>query len=280
MARKKLQTFSADDAGDEYTPSVRTLKVADISDDKKKKQNVSGNKSGTEQSTDKKKPAKKIKKDDRKAAAEPKIESESNSNLSKPAKQKKEEKHISKKYNEPVSAKKLTSENKGSVSGDLIRAKTEPLDRDAVVHLVGFKIGEEEFGIEIQKVQEINRITEITRVPRTPDYVLGVINLRGKVIPVINMRARFGFDNNDLTKDSRIIVLELQDHVIGILVDAVTEVIRLPSGTVEPPPNLATNVETDYISGVGKLDDRLLILLDIDKVFTSEQVDKFAEAAA
>ena len=281
MARKKLQVFSADDAGDKYIPSVKSLKGSDISAEKNEDKKKPVNKSIENISRKDKKPVKKVSKKEEIRKVKPEPETTPIPKPVKSAAPRKEEKKNRIINSKVPSAKKTMPQNRDTVSKDLNRVKAESLNNsDAVVQLVGFKIGDEEFGIEIQKVREINRTTEITRVPRTPEYVLGVINLRGNVIPVINMRSRFGFNNKDAGKDSRIIVLELKDNVIGILVDSVTEVIRLPSGTVEPPPNLSTNVETDYISGVGKLEDRLLILLDIDKVFTSEQMDKFAEAAA
>ncbi|MCD6115373.1 purine-binding chemotaxis protein CheW [bacterium] len=281
MARKKLQTFSADDAGDKYIPSVKTLKGADITAEKNEDKKKSVNKSIEAISRKDKKPVKKVSKKEEIRKVKPEHETVPDPKPVKSAASQKEGEKNRNINSKVTSAKKTVSQNRDTISKDLNKVKSESLNNsDAVVQLVGFKIGDEEFGIEIQKVREINRTTEITRVPRTPEYVLGVINLRGNVIPVINMRTKFGFNNKNAGKDSRIIVLELKDNVIGILVDSVTEVIRLPSGTVEPPPNLSTNVETAYINGVGKLEDRLLILLDIDKVFTSEQMDKFAEAAA
>jgi len=145
---------------------------------------------------------------------------------------------------------------------------------DSLVQLVGFCLGQEEFGIDIRKVQEINRMVEITSVPRTPEFVMGVINLRGKVIPVINLRSRFGLPPKDRDKNTRIIVVEVQNRVMGMLVDSVSEVLRIPASTIVPPPDIVAGVDTDYIRGVGKLKDRLLILLDMDKVISQEEVDR------
>jgi len=265
MARKKLQSFSADDAGDSYVPTVKTLKGSDVPDRKSAPETKKG-KSKNVEIKSREKPVQQ-KKDTKKE----KIALKKEEVVPKSVKEVKQEKPAA-----PKPAAERPAEVK-KIDNDLQKAKAVAAETDQIIQLVGFKIENEEFGLEIQKVQEINRVSEITRVPRTPEFILGVINLRGKVIPVINMRTRFGFNDKPVDRDSRIIVLELQDRVIGILVDSVTEVIRLESGTIEPPPNFATNIGTDYISGVGKLSDRLIVLLDIDKVFTSEQVDKFAE---
>lgn len=144
---------------------------------------------------------------------------------------------------------------------------------DELLQLVTFSIGEEEFGVNILKVQEINRTMEITKVPRAPAFVEGVINLRGKVIPIIDLRRRFGLVSKPEDKDTRIIVIEINNIIVGFVVDAVSEVLRIPASTVEPPPPVVAGVESDYISGVGKLKDRLLIMLDLDKILSSEDID-------
>jgi len=141
-----------------------------------------------------------------------------------------------------------------------------------LLQLVTFSIGEEEFGVDILKVQEIIRTMEITKIPRTQDFVEGVINLRGKVIPIIDLRQRFGLDSKSHDKDTRIIVIEINMMIVGFVVDAVSEVLRIPASTVEPPPPVVAGLESDYISGVGKLHDRLLILLDLDKLLSCEDL--------
>ncbi|MBD5608145.1 MAG: chemotaxis protein CheW [Desulfovibrio sp.] len=144
---------------------------------------------------------------------------------------------------------------------------------DELLQLVTFSIGEEEFGVNILKVQEINRTMEITKVPRAPAFVEGVINLRGKVIPIIDLRSRFGLSSKPEDKDTRIIVIEINSIIVGFVVDAVSEVLRIPASTVEPPPPVVAGVESDYISGVGKLKERLLIMLDLDKLLSTEDID-------
>jgi len=141
-----------------------------------------------------------------------------------------------------------------------------------LLQLVTFGIGEEEFGIDILKVQEIIRTMAITKVPNSPPYVEGVINLRGKVIPVIDLRGRFNMEYRSHDSHTRIIVLQIHGMIVGFVVDEVSEVLRIQSNTVEPPPPVVSGIESEYIKGVGKLDDRLLILLDLDKIISVEEL--------
>jgi len=146
-----------------------------------------------------------------------------------------------------------------------------------LIQLVTFSIGEEEFGVDILKVQEIIRTMEITKVPKAPPFVEGVINLRGNVIPIIDLRKRFGLDTREHDKHTRIIVIEIHNMIVGFVVDAVSEVLRIPANTVEPPPPVVSGLESEYISGVGKLEDRLLILLDLDRLLSGEEKSKLAQ---
>ncbi|MDR3541387.1 MAG: chemotaxis protein CheW [Desulfosporosinus sp.] len=136
--------------------------------------------------------------------------------------------------------------------------------------LVTFCLGSEEFGVDIMRVQEIIRIPPITRVPKAPIYVEGVINLRGNVIPVISLRTRFGMTRVEETDLSRIIVLQVQTKVFGIEVDAVTEVLRIDSDGIEPPPPIALGMDSQFIRGVGKIGERLLIILELDQIMGGE----------
>lgn len=145
---------------------------------------------------------------------------------------------------------------------------------DELLQLVTFSIGEEEFGVDILKVQEIIRTMEITKVPRAPAFVEGVINLRGKVIPIIDLRRRFNLAPKTHDKNTRIIDCVINNILVGFVVDAVAEVLRIPSNTVEPPPPVVAGIGSDYISGVGQLKDRLLIMLDLDKLLSSEDMEK------
>ena len=135
-----------------------------------------------------------------------------------------------------------------------------------ILQLVSFNVGNEEFGVDILKVQEINRIMEITEVPNSPHYIEGVVNLRGRVIPVINLRAKLGMPSIEYDNNTRIIVVELNGSIVGFIVDKVSEVLRIPKSITEAPPEMALGINTDYITSVAKVDARLLILIDLEKV--------------
>jgi purine-binding chemotaxis protein CheW len=140
-----------------------------------------------------------------------------------------------------------------------------------MLQLVSFKLKEEEFGVDILQVQEIIRMQEITHVPNAPDFVEGVINLRGRVIPIVDLRKRFGLEHKEHGSATRIIVVMIGQVTVGLIVDEVSEVLRIPEDTVEPPPPIVAGIESDYIKGVGKLEDRLLILLDLNKILSREE---------
>lgn len=142
-----------------------------------------------------------------------------------------------------------------------------PRGSEQQLQLVTFGLGSEEFAVDILAVQEINRMMALTRVPQSPPEVEGVINLRGKIIPVIDLRKRFGMDASTQSEQSRIIVVEVAGRVLGFIVDRVSEVLRISSSIVEPAPAMTTGVDSDFVSGVGKLPDRLLILLDLNRLF-------------
>ncbi len=148
---------------------------------------------------------------------------------------------------------------------------------DQLLQLVTFSTGDEEFGVDILKVQEIILPMAITKVPKAPEFVEGVINLRGKVIPVIDLRRRFGLKSKAQDKYTRIIVIEINQMIVGFVVDSISEVLRIPANTVEPPPPVVAGLESEYISGVGKLEDRLLILLDLDRLLSREDVEALGQ---
>jgi purine-binding chemotaxis protein CheW len=134
------------------------------------------------------------------------------------------------------------------------------------LQLVSFLLGAEEYGLDILLVQEIIRMTNITGVPQVPDFVEGVINLRGRVIPVIDLRKRFGLPAHASSHDSRIVVVSADHDTIGLIVDAVSEVVRVPSEALEPPPDLLAGTATEFVRGMAKLDDRLIMHLDVARV--------------
>ena len=148
---------------------------------------------------------------------------------------------------------------------------------DELLQLVTFSTGDGEFGVDILRVQEIIRIMEITRIPRSPEFVEGVINLRGKVVPIIDLRRRFSMHTRQHDSDTRIIVIEISGVIVGFVVDAVSEVLRIPIDTVEPAPPVVAGFDSDYISGVCKLHDRLLILLDLDRLLSAGDVEILAD---
>ncbi len=156
----------------------------------------------------------------------------------------------------------------GKTSSKLTQQKNDLdlLGSEDVYQLVTFTLGDEVYGIDILAVQEIIRMQNITEIPRTSDYVEGVINLRGKVIPVIDLRKRFNLLISEESKDTRIIVVEIENKIIGMIVDSVSKVLRLPSSYVEPPSPIVGGVDSNYIKGVGKLNDMLVIILDLSKI--------------
>jgi len=142
------------------------------------------------------------------------------------------------------------------------------------LQIVIFDLAGETYGADIQAVQAIVRMQQITRIPQAPPAVEGVINLRGKVNPVMDLRKRFGLNATEETKDSRIVIVNIGDQDVGLIVDAVAEVTRIPLDSIEPPSDVVSTVETDYISGIAKFEDRMIILLDLDKVMAGTQVDR------
>lgn len=148
-----------------------------------------------------------------------------------------------------------------------------------ILQLVSFMIGNEEYAVDIFYVKEINRLSHITKVPNAPEFIEGVINLRGRIIPVIDLRVRMSLPKKAHDKDSRIIVIEDDNLLVGFLVDAVKEVIRIPKNITEEPPEIVSSVKTDFISSVGKLEDRLLILIDLKKILSKDEQDHLKNIA-
>src|SRR5258708_25798458 len=145
------------------------------------------------------------------------------------------------------------------------------------LHIVGFRIGRETFGVPVGMVHEIVGVPEITAVPEAPDYVEGVINLRGKIVPVVDLRRRFGEMEIKSTKKNRIRVAEVENKMVGLMVDAGSEVMKLPEGDVEPPPNVFEEGELNYVTGVGKLSGRLIILVDLTRILQKGELRRLGE---
>ena len=145
--------------------------------------------------------------------------------------------------------------------------------KDSVIQLVNFLIDDEEYGVEVLKVREIIRMTDVTRVPNAPDFVDGVFNLRGKVIPIISLRKRLSLPVVDNDSRTRIIVLDIGNMLTGILVDSVSEVIRITENDIQPAPAAITcNIDTDLFVGLVNRDNRIFILLNFDNMLTREEV--------
>ena len=144
----------------------------------------------------------------------------------------------------------------------------EHQDTGSEMQLVVFDLASEYYGVDIGDVREIIRMQAVTRVPGAPPFVEGIINLRGQVIPVVDLRKRLDLAVNEQTADSRIVWVTINEQDVGVIVDAVTEVLRIPVSSIEPPSSMVSNVNSDYLRGIAKLESRLIILLDLGKVLT------------
>lgn len=147
------------------------------------------------------------------------------------------------------------------------------------LQLVGFRIGDETFGVRIGSVREIVRVPEITSVPNAQETIEGVINLRGKIIPVVDLRKRFGQVEITADKKNRILVVELDNKLVGLIVNSASEVLKIPPSEIESPGSVFADGESSYVTGVGKLKGRLIILLDISKLLHRTEFKKLEEAA-
>jgi purine-binding chemotaxis protein CheW len=145
--------------------------------------------------------------------------------------------------------------------------------------VVGFRIGNETYGVRIGAVREIVRVPEITIVPNAPNSIEGVINLRGKIIPVMDLRKRFGSSAVEADKKNRILVVELEGKLLGLIVSSASEVLKIPPSEIEPPGSVFAEGESSYVTGVGKLKGRLVILLDIARLLRQSEFKKVEEVA-
>lgn len=150
----------------------------------------------------------------------------------------------------------------------------------ALRHIVGFRIGRETFGVPISMVHEIVRVPDITSVPEAPSYVEGVINLRGKIISVVDLRKRFGEKEITVHKKNRILVAEVEGKIVGLIVDSASEVLKIPETAVDLPPNVFEEGELNYVTGVGKLNTRLIILIDLNKILQKGELRRLEELTA
>lgn len=138
--------------------------------------------------------------------------------------------------------------------------------------LVVFELGTERFGVDISAVESIMKMQSITRIPHAPSFVEGITNLRGSVLPIIDLRKRFGIDQTDTSNNTRIVIVAFGGIKVGMIVDGVSEVLTITDDVIEPPPPMVSTVDTSFITGIAKVDTRLIILLDLAKVLSMDEV--------
>lgn len=153
----------------------------------------------------------------------------------------------------------------------------DSVKHDELIQLVSFMLAEEEYGVEVLKVREIIRMPTITKMPNVPQHVEGIVNLRGKVIPIISMRRRFNLMESENNSQTRIIIMDVAGSLTGFIVDAVSEVIRIHSSEIQPPPAMMRSggIEQEFITGVFNHADRLLVIMDIDRMFSDDERESF-----
>ena len=146
--------------------------------------------------------------------------------------------------------------------------------------IVVFELANEHYGVDIASVESIVKLQSITSVPQAPGFVEGVTNLRGTVLPVIDLRKRFGLQARDTSKDNRIVVVSLNKTKVGMIVDSVSEVLRIPEETIEPAPPMVTSINSSFITGIAKVEQKLIILLDLAKILSQKEETKISKLEA
>lgn len=169
---------------------------------------------------------------------------------------------------------------------DLEREPIEPIEREdledaeideGTTNLVTFRLGSGEYAIDIMQAKEIIKMEKITLIPNAPYFVEGVINLRGNIIPIIDLKKRFNLEESEGDKNTGIIIAKIEDVDMGIMIDSVSKVVSMPNSDIQPPPSMLQGIRQRYIKGVGKMEDKLLVVLDLDKLFTNEEDDSASE---
>lgn len=148
------------------------------------------------------------------------------------------------------------------------------------LQVVSFRLHDEEYAIEITKVKEIILVEGVTRVPQMPAFIEGIINLRGNVIPVLDLRKRFELPGAALSEQSRIVVTRMESRIVGLIVDSVSQVMKIPKSKIQPPPQTIAGLAGEYLVGIGKMDDRMILLLDIEKILSSGEKTSLPRAEA
>jgi purine-binding chemotaxis protein CheW len=154
------------------------------------------------------------------------------------------------------------------------------LMNDGVLEALAFKLGNEEYGIKILKVQEIRGYEAVTRIASAPEHVKGVVNLRGTIVPIVDMRIKFKLGEPTYNQFTVVIILNIQDRVVGMVVDSVSDVISLTADQIKPAPDMGGALNTDYLVGLGTVDERMIILVDIDRLISSEEMGVIESIAA
>jgi purine-binding chemotaxis protein CheW len=152
--------------------------------------------------------------------------------------------------------------------------------KETSVEALAFRLGEEEYGVDILKVQEIREHDAVTRIANAPDYIRGVVNLRGVIVPIVDLRLRFGLGAREHISSGVVIVLNIADRVIGMLVDSVSDVISLGADEIRPAPRMGTGLDKDFLLGIGIIEGRMLILLDIERLMSSDELGLIEGLAA
>ncbi len=152
------------------------------------------------------------------------------------------------------------------------RERTGSVATDDLKQFISFSVGEEEYGLELLKVKEVIRVREITWLPKAPSFVKGIINLRGDVIPIISLREKFGLPSQESTAATRVIVVEVDGRLVGMVVDSASQVVRIPADQIDPPPPVLGGASQEFITGVGKREDTLMILLNVDAILSGEEI--------
>lgn len=169
---------------------------------------------------------------------------------------------------------------------DLEREPIEPIEREdledaeideGTTNLVTFRLGSGEYAIDIMQAKEIIKMEKITLIPNAPYFVEGVINLRGNIIPIIDLKKRFNLEESEGDKNTGIIIAKIEDVDMGIMIDSVSKVVSMANSDIQPPPSMLQGIGQRYIKGVGKMEDKLLVVLDLDKLFTNEEDDSASE---
>lgn len=147
------------------------------------------------------------------------------------------------------------------------------VDVENSINLVTFKLGNNEYAIDIMQAKEIIKMEKITLIPNAPDYVEGVINLRGNIIPIVDLKKRFNLEENDGEKNTGIIIVKIDDVDMGIIIDAISKVVSIATSNIQPPPPMLSGIGQKYIKGVAKLEDKLLVVLDLEKLIVGDDDD-------